>query len=49
MLLSSYNYLINDENLNYEKFYYMQKSKNYIDYEFYRKLINNNNFPYKNF
>jgi hypothetical protein len=48
MSFSIINHLINDENLNYENFYYIQKCKNYIDYEFYRKLVNNNNFPYKN-
>ena len=49
MSLNIINHLMNDENLNYENFHNIQKCKNYIDYEFYRKLINNNNFPYKNF
>lgn len=48
MFSNKYNYLMNENYINYENFYYIQKCKNYINYEFYRKLINNNNFPYKN-
>ena len=48
MLLTSESYLLNDENIDYENFYYIEKCKNYIDYDFYRKLINNNTFPFKN-
>ena len=49
MPFSIINHLINDENINYDNFYYIQKSNNYIDYDFYCKLINYNCFPNKSF